>query len=96
MHPDRGRSEWCSPEPLRDRQATRHPARGARCLDRVSRRGVSPDEDPGIARWEKSLRPRQGVALSSLPVECDTLAGSYIFLGILSRGHRHFVPRHAG
>ena len=33
---------------------TRHPDRGAQCLARVSRRGASPDEDPGIARWEKS------------------------------------------
>ena len=64
--------------PLREWTA-RHPGRGARCLDRVSRRGASPDEDPGIVRWEKSSRPRQGVALSSLPVECDTLPGSYLF-----------------
>ena len=32
---------------------TRHPDRGARCLDRVSRRGASPDVDPGIARSKK-------------------------------------------
>ena len=58
-----------------------HPDRGARCLDRVSRRGVCPDEDPGIARWgKKKPRPRQGVALSSLPGECDTLRGRISFL----------------
>ena len=38
------------------------PRRGAFCLARVSRRGASPDEDPGIARGGKSPRPRQGVA----------------------------------
>ena len=60
--------------PLREWTA-RHPGRGARCLDRVSRRGAGPDEDPGIVRWEKSSRPRQGVALSSLPGGTDPWRG---------------------
>ena len=45
-------------------------------------------------RW---LRPCQGVTRLSLSGECDTLAGSLILKGTLvSRGLRHFVPRHAG
>ena len=63
-------------------RTARHPGRGARCLDRVSRRGASPDEDPGIVRWGKSSRPRKDVALSSLLGECDTLAGSYLYMMI--------------
>ena len=67
---------------LRDRQAARHPGRGARCLAQVSRRGASPDEDPGIDRRRKFPSTPPGVALSSLPGECDTLAGSYLFMMI--------------
>ena len=45
-------------------------------------------------RWLCSC---QGVTRLSLSGECDTLAGSLILKGTLvSRGLRHFVPRHAG
>ena len=35
-------------------------------------------EDPGKRRRIQGIRPRQGVALSSLLRECDTLPGSYL------------------
>ena len=45
---------------------------------------------------KKDIRPRQGVALiRESGNRCDTLAGSLILKGTLvSRGLRHFVPRH--
>ena len=50
-----------------------------------------------ILGFSSHLCPCQGVMRSSLSGECDTLAGSLILKGTLvSRGLRHFVPRHAG
>ncbi len=62
--------------PLRDRQA-RHPGRGARCLARVSRRGASPDEDPGIARCGEISTTPPGCRTDCLTGKCDALSGSY-------------------
>ena len=57
-----------------------HPGRGARFLARVSRRGVSPDEDPGIApRGEIPTTPI-GRRTDCLTGKCDTLSGSYLFM----------------
>ncbi len=48
-----------------------------------------------ILGFSGHLCPCQGVMRSSLSGECDTLAGSLILKGTLvSRGLRHFVPRH--
>ena len=56
--------------------------------------GRSP-EDSGL-RWGSSPATPLGCRTDCLTGKCDTLAGSYFFLGLLSRSLRHFVPRHAG
>ena len=55
-----------------------HPGRGARYLARASRRGVSPDEDPGIARREKIPTTPAGCRTKRAVFQCDTLPGSYL------------------
>ena len=44
-----------------------HPGRGAFFIARRSRRGVSPDEDPGIEGLGKDLSTPRGVAPSGDP-----------------------------
>ena len=56
--------------------------------------GRSP-EDSGL-RWGSSPATPLGCRTDCLTGKCDTLAGAYFFLGLLSRSLRHFVPRHAG
>ena len=61
----------------RSRRCGLHPGRGARFLARASRRGVSPDEDPGIARRGEIPTTPIGCRTCQPGNQCDTLTGSY-------------------
>ena len=67
-----------------DPPAAWHPDRGARFLDRMSR-GVAP-KTPGYQWIPLSPTTPLGCRTDCLTGKCDTLAGSYISLGVLFSG----------